>query len=392
MDTMTKYGRRFSVVSVPYSLKLLIQELAAINIQLRVVTEDNLPQIDSMAFSDNLNKLTLNPNMTPEKLVKEMERAIANGEKPVATPKSLTSTESREMEAEKSRTARELENRQNRTSPQYPTDVSPAYVPPEITNEYDDDDSYGNSPAYVPGYPQSPAFRPESPQFIPQSPEFGPETPPRRYSPQSPEFGPPMNTGGGVPSINDFELGEPVYFTRSTELGLDAKHVWIVAKKGGTLLTLTTDRQSGDNSILSNLTNSDLVQIAKADELVKQNAYSQWEEQRAGARERQFMLQPPNVQSQPFFQPQAMPPINIKFVGGNDFSKEGGESGGGGGETVNVGGGGGGGDFNNLVIPTKMNGGGELKQTLDTPKSDGSQKSIMKGLSEFGSLVINKIM
>lgn len=387
LDTMTKYGRRFSVVSVPYSLKLLIQELAAINIQLRVVTEDNLPQIDSMAFSDNLTKLTLNPDMTPDKLVKEMERAIANGEKPVATPKSLTSMEIREMEEDKKRNARELENRQKRTSPQYPTDVSPAYVPPERTSEYDDDES----PGYVPGSPQSPAFRPGSPQ----SPEFGQETPPQRYSPQTPEFGPPMNTGGGgeVPTINDFELGEPVYFTRSSDLGLDAKHVWSVAKKGGTLLTLTTDRQSGGNSILSNLTNSDLVQIAKADELVKVNAYSQWEEQRAGVRERQFMLQPPpNVQSQPYFQPQAMPPINIKFVGGNDFSKEGGESGGGV-PTDNVNVGGGGNDFNNLVIPTKTSGGGGLLQRADnTPKSDGSQKSIMKGLSEFGSLVINKIM
>jgi hypothetical protein len=206
-----------------------------------------------------------------------------------------------------------------------------------------------------------------------------------------------MNTGGeGVPSINDFELGEPVYFTRSADLGLNANHVWSVAKKGGTLLTLTTDRQSGGNSILSNLTNSDLVQIAKADELVKVNAYSQWEEQRAGARERQFMLQPPIVQSQPNFQSQpSTPQINIKFVGGNDFSKEGGEPGGGGGPTdnVNVGGGGGGSDFNNLVIPTKTNGGGGLSQRADiTSTSDGSPKSIMKGLSEFGSLVINKIM
>lgn len=382
LDTMTKYGRRFSVISIPYSLKLLIQELAAINIQLRIITEDNLPQIDSMAFSDNLNKLTLNPDMTPDKLVKEMERAIANGEQPLETPKSIASA-SMEEEDNK-RIARELENRQKRASPQYPTDVSPAYVPPD-RDSMEEDDSFDTSPKYVPGSPRT--YSPKSPEFgpsySPKSPEFGPS-----YSPKSPEFGPP--TGGGAYDLNDFDLGEFVYFTRSTDLGLQPKHVWRVAKKGGTLLTLTTDRQSGGDSIMSNLTNSDLVQIAKADELVKTDLYLQWEgEQRAGALDQHMMMQQHQQQQSNFPPATSQPQINIKFVGGNDFSKEGVKE-----EHELVSRGGGEGDFNSLVIPSnaKTNeGGGDESQKGGKKTSEGSNKSILQGFSEFGSLVINKL-
>ena len=42
---ISKYGKKFSVVEVPYSLKLLIQELSAMNVQMRIITEDNIDNI-----------------------------------------------------------------------------------------------------------------------------------------------------------------------------------------------------------------------------------------------------------------------------------------------------------------------------------------------------------
>jgi hypothetical protein len=48
---MTRFGRSFSVVRVPYAFKLLMQELQAMNVQMRVLTEDNIDQIASMSFS-----------------------------------------------------------------------------------------------------------------------------------------------------------------------------------------------------------------------------------------------------------------------------------------------------------------------------------------------------
>jgi DNA-directed RNA polymerase II subunit RPB2 len=390
LDTMTKYGRRFSVVSVPYSLKLLIQELAAINVQLRIITEDNLPQIDSMAFSDNLNRLTLNPGMTPEKLVKEMERAISSGEKAVKTPEEYTEEELEEIEYQEMQKKRkemetkrrmeeearrmEEEAKRKTASPQYPQDVSPAYQPPE--SEYPS----LSSSDYVPGSPND---------YVPGSPND--------YVPGSPNDYVPGSQGGervGFPSsIDDFALGQEVHFTRSVDLGLPQNHIWRVAKKGGTLITITTDRASLMGGGM-NFTNSDLLQIARADELVPRDVFANWENQRAGAlltqQQQQYMM---GGGAPSIMQPQ-VPQINIKMVGGNDFSKGDRDETSGGEKGINVplvGGGGGGPDnaFNNLVIPTssaKMNGDNGPKET------GNKEKTIMGGLADFGSLVINKIM
>ena len=43
-----RFGRDFSVVEIPYSFKLFIQELQAMNIQTRLITDDNLRQLNSL--------------------------------------------------------------------------------------------------------------------------------------------------------------------------------------------------------------------------------------------------------------------------------------------------------------------------------------------------------
>tara|TARA_Y100000389_G_scaffold105244_1_gene102121 strand:- start:2703 stop:6959 length:4257 start_codon:yes stop_codon:yes gene_type:complete len=52
---ITRYGRSFSIVNVPYSFKLLMQELGTMNISLRIITDQNINQIENMAFSRTLN-------------------------------------------------------------------------------------------------------------------------------------------------------------------------------------------------------------------------------------------------------------------------------------------------------------------------------------------------
>ena len=54
---MSKYGRQFSILKIPYAFKLLIQELQSMNIQMRLITEDNIDQLTSMAYSNNILKL-----------------------------------------------------------------------------------------------------------------------------------------------------------------------------------------------------------------------------------------------------------------------------------------------------------------------------------------------
>ena len=58
IEMMSQYGRSFSLLRIPYSLKLLIQELQGMNVQMRIITEENIDQLMSMSFSDNIIKVT----------------------------------------------------------------------------------------------------------------------------------------------------------------------------------------------------------------------------------------------------------------------------------------------------------------------------------------------
>jgi DNA-directed RNA polymerase II subunit RPB2 len=53
IKNVSRFGRSFSILRVPYSLKLLIQELQVMNVQLRIITDDNVDQLLSMSYSDN---------------------------------------------------------------------------------------------------------------------------------------------------------------------------------------------------------------------------------------------------------------------------------------------------------------------------------------------------
>ena len=57
VENVTQHGRDFSVVSVPYTFKLLVQELQAMNVQMRIITEDNISQIENMQYSKNIKTL-----------------------------------------------------------------------------------------------------------------------------------------------------------------------------------------------------------------------------------------------------------------------------------------------------------------------------------------------
>ena len=57
IEVVTKYGRSFSIIKVPYCFKLLMQELQTMNIQMRVITEDNVNRLTSMNYSNTIMKL-----------------------------------------------------------------------------------------------------------------------------------------------------------------------------------------------------------------------------------------------------------------------------------------------------------------------------------------------
>jgi hypothetical protein len=57
IDKITRFGRSFSIVRIPYSFKLLMQELMTMNVSMRIITEDNIDQLESMSYSKTINKL-----------------------------------------------------------------------------------------------------------------------------------------------------------------------------------------------------------------------------------------------------------------------------------------------------------------------------------------------
>ena len=61
IEHITKYGRNFSVVCIPYSLKLMIQELLTIGVQMRILTDETVDQIETMAYSNNMYTLMNQP-------------------------------------------------------------------------------------------------------------------------------------------------------------------------------------------------------------------------------------------------------------------------------------------------------------------------------------------
>jgi len=169
---ISKYGRDFSVVRVPYSFKLLMQELLTMNIQMRVITEANVDQLTSMSYSNNLTLLLKDDKITPKNVqeINEKMRSIRSG--------GVDATKGGPF------------------APPLPdgpyTPRSPEFAPrsPEFAPR---------SPEFA---PRSPEFAPRSPEFAPRSPEFAPRSP--EFAPRSPEFAPR--------SPDEFAIGDLVNF------------------------------------------------------------------------------------------------------------------------------------------------------------------------------------
>lgn len=57
IKNISKFGRSFSILKVPYSFKLLLQELQTMNVNMRIITDDNVDNLMTMNYSDNINKI-----------------------------------------------------------------------------------------------------------------------------------------------------------------------------------------------------------------------------------------------------------------------------------------------------------------------------------------------
>jgi DNA-directed RNA polymerase II subunit RPB2 len=58
IKTVSRFGRSFSIVKIPYSLKLLIHELQTMNVVTRIITDENISQLSSLSYSDTFQSTT----------------------------------------------------------------------------------------------------------------------------------------------------------------------------------------------------------------------------------------------------------------------------------------------------------------------------------------------
>ena len=200
VENISRFGRSFSIIRIPYALKLLIQELQVMNIQVRIITEDNIDQLKSMTFSKNMATLldydelkAIDVDNKDEYInVVNLYRRKMN--ETIRANDGDTNLRNMQDAA--------INVSQTPSGPQTP-DGSPPLVdsPPWAPGSpaYDP-----NSPAYAPGSPQYP---PGSPQYNPNSPAYAPGSP--QYPPQTPSGSPPYAPGSPAYNPNTSSSDTP---------------------------------------------------------------------------------------------------------------------------------------------------------------------------------------
>ena len=77
IQNISKYGKSFSVIRIPYAFKLLMQELQTMNIQMRIITEKNINQLNNLGFSKNIETL-LGEGVTVKKIIDDTRKKLSN--------------------------------------------------------------------------------------------------------------------------------------------------------------------------------------------------------------------------------------------------------------------------------------------------------------------------
>jgi hypothetical protein len=256
IKNLSRFGRSFSILRVPYSLKLLIQELQVLNIQMRLITEDNVDQLLSMSYSQNITKLM---NMPDNSNLKEV---IDNYVEQIKSTIEMKKINPVVVETPELPEPVEIDSK----SPEY-ANVSPAYQPgspeyaPYSPAYQPGSPEYANvSPAYQPGSPEysnvSPAYQQGSPEYAPYSPAYQPGSPEYAnvspaYQPGSPAYqpgSPAYNPGSPTyePNFNSNNSKEPPL--NQTILDVDQPKEEILEKKSNLDSSLEENNNSLTNS------------------------------------------------------------------------------------------------------------------------------------------------
>ena len=389
VENISRFGRDFSVVRIPYSFKLLIQELQCANVVMRIITEDNIEQIENMMFSKNINTLlNSKEDVDMKKYINKLEQKgnvsqLDRLERKYGDMEEVLPQETALYEPKTPEFAP--------TSPEY-APGSPAYMPTSPEYAPGSPPIYlPTSPEYAPGspayMPTSPEYAPGSPAYFPISPEYAPGTPPyfpegfeqgsltrpftmEEASSNSPKYVPTSPESAEMQGGNhkDYEIGDLVCRTGRND------EIFCVTKKGNEFLTI--EKQTGNAPSIQD------IQVVDRSEIYKYLPMPSMQQR--------MQIPPVSYSPQPIMpmptEQKNTPDVNITFVTGNN-NKLGGP------DSIKKG-------ENNDKKETIFVGGGssgsepvsnQLEQSTSIQKEEPKPESSGGGIFDFSNFLIKKL-
>jgi hypothetical protein len=260
VEKITKHGRSFSVVCIPYSLKLLMQELQCANVAMRIITDDNIEQIENMSFSRNIDKLMFSKDAKPSDIVFDIRRFIAKNKLKAAEKTQFVLKDLQES-------LRTSEDELSK-SKEYNTNTPSDYVPSPAYDMQSDEKSYNrpNSPEYAKG---SPVFgdSPNSPLFVPMTPPSNyVENSQEYFNPESPEYAKGSHFGIGENGQTEYKIGD--FVSRRGVQGND--NIWRIENVGPEFTTIkkySPENLTGGGSSGNNFRDYDEVVVVDNNEI-----------------------------------------------------------------------------------------------------------------------------
>jgi hypothetical protein len=263
LEHITRFGRSFSIVSIPYTMKLLIQELQTINVQMRIITDDNIKQLENMSYSHNLDKIVLtdkdkgkpaaNPllidnHILPKDIVSIIQEKLKSQEPYERTPTSIADQPNSYQQSNPyQQQIGSVDSDEWEITDRSP--ISPPYIPGSPAYNSESPPYIPGSPAYIsespPYIPGSPAYNPGSPAYVPMSPSnydftYNSSQKPSFYNPYSPSISPPDDLSNleSLPfQSTNYNINDVVFLHGDTI----PNRKWIISKLGDKFITIKTD-------------------------------------------------------------------------------------------------------------------------------------------------------
>jgi len=255
IENITRFGRNFSIVYVPYSMKLLIQELQTMNVQMRIITEDNIEQLENLSYSKNIEKLIGIDKLEPKSIINAIHNKIlvTNNNKMIIN-NNVESIQSENVAASPEIAA---------VSPELPP-----ILPPNWTRQYNEkyktyyyfNEVTGESQWEMP-------TENESPEFVPTSPEFSPPPSSKQNIIASPPLNPPSTSENPLDILTEkaqeYNLNDNVHYNGDSI----PTRIWNIKSIGDRTVTIQTDN-------MQNLEMGENIKVVTANDIYPIGNYS----------------------------------------------------------------------------------------------------------------------